>query len=86
MNHYTVEHVSFLSVNQVNIISGVIYIPDTEPRGILQISHGMCEYMGRYDRFMGWMANRGYIVAGHDHLGHGNSSEERDYGYFGKQD
>lgn len=86
MNHYTVEHVSFLSVNKVNCISGMIYIPEKKPKGILQISHGMCEYMGRYDRFMGWMADRGYIVAGHDHLGHGNSSDESDYGYFGKND
>lgn len=86
MNHYTIEHVSFLSVNQSNTISGVIYVPDSKPKGIVQISHGMCEYIGRYDRFMGYLADRGYIVAGHDHLGHGSSSDEAQYGYFGKED
>ena len=86
MNHYSVEHISFLSVNKVNTISGVIYVPDSTPKGILQISHGMCEYIGRYDRFMSFLANEGYIVAGHDHLGHGQSSEEGEYGYFGAKD
>ena len=86
MNHYSVEHISFLSVNQVNTINGVIYVPDSKPKGIVQISHGMCEYIGRYDRFMGFLADRGYIVAGHDHLGHGNSSDASEYGYFGAKD
>ena len=86
MNHYSVEHISFLSVNKINTISGVIYVPDSKPKGILQISHGMCEYIDRYDRFMSFLANKGYIVAGHDHLGHGQSSEEAEYGYFGAKD
>ena len=86
MSSYTVEHVTFPSHNLANTISGVIYIPDEAPRGILQISHGMCEYIGRYDSFMGYMAEQGFVVAGHDHLGHGATSEEKDYGFFGEQD
>ncbi len=86
MNNYTIEHISFPSTDAVSTISGVIYIPAGTPKGILQISHGMCEYIGRYDDFMGFMANQGFVVAGHDHLGHGDSSKETSYGYFGKED
>lgn len=86
MSNYTTRHVTFLSHNKINRISGVIYIPEGTPKAILQISHGMCEYIGRYDSFMGYMAQQGFIVAGNDHLGHGDSSEEADYGFFGEKD
>ncbi len=86
MENYTVKHISFLSSDGVSTISGQIYIPKAEPKGIIQICHGMCEYIGRYHRFMEDMANDGFIVAGHDHLGHGDSSSEENYGYFGEKD
>lgn len=43
------------------------------PKGIVQIAHGMCEHMGRYDAFAQVVAQSGYIVCGNDHLGHGHS-------------
>ncbi len=86
MENYTVEHISFLSSDGVSTISGQIYIPKTKPKGIIQISHGMCEYIGRYHRFMADLADSGFIVAAHDHLGHGDSSPEDRYGYFGDTD
>lgn len=48
------------------------YIID-RPKAILQIAHGMCEHMGRYDEFARVLANEGYLVCGNDHLGHGES-------------
>lgn len=86
MENYTLEHLSFLSSDGTTQISGLAYIPLGKPKGILQISHGMCEYIGRYHRFMADMANNGFIVCGHDHLGHGESSPEDQYGYFGEKD
>lgn len=43
------------------------------PRGIIQITHGMCEHIGRYDDFARFLVTRGFIVCGHDHIGHGRS-------------
>ena len=44
---------------------------DSEPRAVLQLTHGVAEYMARYDHFARFMAAQGFVVAGHDHLGHG---------------
>lgn len=86
MGNCITKRITFLSHNKINTISGVIYIPEGTPKGILQISHGMCEYIGRYDAFMRYMVQKGFIVAGNDHLGHGNSSREEEYGFFGEED
>ena len=57
------------STDGVHTLSGVVYIPDGEIKGLFQVVHGMQEYIGRYDRFMRDIASDGYIVFGHDHLG-----------------
>lgn len=44
-----------------------------ELRGIVQISHGMCEYFTRYTSFAKYLCSLGFIVCGNDHLGHGAS-------------
>ncbi|MBQ5754122.1 MAG: alpha/beta hydrolase, partial [Oscillospiraceae bacterium] len=63
----------------------LVSCPDVEPKAILQISHGMCEYSGRYLDFAGFMARQGYRVCLHDHLGHGETSDLPGGldGYFG---
>ncbi len=60
---------------------------DTEKKikGVLQIVHGMLEYMERYEELAQYMAAAGYFVVGHDHLGHGNSVNDlSELGYVGK--
>ena len=42
-----------------------------EPRGCVQVVHGMAEHRGRYARFAGRLAAAGYEVWAHDHRGHG---------------
>ena len=43
----------------------------------------MEEHIGRYADFAEFLADEGYIVFGHDHLGHGNTAKiKRDFGYF----
>ncbi len=57
--------------------------PDGEVSLVLQIVHGMAEHIERYDEFANYMANRGILVVGNDHLGHGKSVADREeYGYF----
>ena len=59
------------------------WLPEGEPVAVLQIIHGMNEYIRRYDAFATYMAERGCVVVGEDHLGHGESVPEGGtYGYF----
>ena len=76
-----------LSSDHRHILSGKVYVPDCEPKGIFQVVHGMTEHIGRYDSFMTEIAQEGYIVFGYDHLGHGHTVEnESEYGYISKKD
>ena len=43
------------------------------PKGVLQLNHGMVEYIDRYDAFARAAAGRGWLVVGMDFLGHGDS-------------
>lgn len=81
--------IRFKSSNAVNTVTGYYYTcPDTVPRAILQISHGMCEYIDRYADFAAFMAKNGFVVCGNDHLGHGQTSsgENGIDGYFADKD
>ena len=68
-------------------IHAISWIPEGEVRGVLQIAHGMVEFIDRYDRFAAFMADNGFYVVGNDHLGHGASvTDPSKYGYFAKHD
>lgn len=69
-------------------IHAVRYTPeDQEPVCVVQIIHGMAEYFERYEEFARFLTQRGCIVTGNDHLGHGKSvGEDGVYGYFCEQD
>ena len=75
------------SKDELTQIHAIEWIPEGEVRGVLQIAHGMVEFIDRYDRFAAFMAANGFYVVGNDHLGHGQSvTDESEYGYFAKQD
>lgn len=78
----------FDSSNGADKCAYYIYEPDTVSyRGIIQISHGMCEYIERYEHFADYLTSHGYIVCGNDHLGHGGSVKSADdLGYFAPKD
>ena len=62
-------------------------IPEDEVRAIVQLSHGMVEFIDRYKPLAEDLAGRGILVTGHDHLGHGGSIRTKDdYGYFAQPD
>lgn len=73
----------FNSSTGKNKIHARMCVPDTEPRAIVQIIHGIAEYIDRYDKFMSFLADNGIIAVGTDHLGHGKSIEsEEQTGFF----
>lgn len=83
MKKYTEKIASTDSKNNLNVI---IWETEKEPIGVLQIVHGMAEYIDRYDNFAKYMTEHGFNVIGHDHLGHGHSvSDEHDYGFFAEE-
>lgn len=50
------------------------FVPINVPvRAVVQIVHGMTEYLLRYTKIIDFLCENGFEVWGHDHLGHGNS-------------
>lgn len=78
------EDFTFLSADGKTQIHAVKWIPDSgEYDQILQITHGMIEYIERYAPFAEFLCTKGFLVVGHDHLGHGQSVRtQEDRGYF----
>ena len=81
------EELSYLSSNGVDTIKASLWTEDANsPQAVLQIVHGMSEYIGRYERFASFMAENGFAVCGNDHLGHGRSAATPDrLGFFAPQ-
>lgn len=55
-------------------------------RGIVQLSHGMVDYVGRYHALAEALCAGGWIFAGNCHLGHGKTAgKDEDLGFFADQ-
>lgn len=55
------------------------------PRGIVQLVHGMAEHIQRYDEFAQFLVGHGYLVCGHNQLGHGPELAEEARGNIDPQ-
>ena len=79
---------TFLSSNQTTNIHAIECIPENgQYTRVIQLVHGMLEYIERYLPFCEYLTSKGFIVVGHDHLGHGQSvNTPEDLGYFGEPD
>ena len=59
------------------------WTPEGQPKAVLQIVHGIAEFVERYDKFAEYLTGLGYVVVGEDHMGHGQSiNGEGIQGYF----
>lgn len=83
---YTVTTKKVPSSDGKNTLSGIIYMPDGEIRGLFHLVHGMTEYIGRYEPLLSAIASAGYLCFGFDNLGHGNTAAEGDLGYIASHD
>ncbi len=62
-----------------------VYTPE-KPKALLMLSHGMCEYIERYEQFARFLCDNDIAFCGNDHIGHGNSVTSDDMlGYFGQE-
>lgn len=76
----------YMSQDGKTQIHAVEWLPDEEPKAILQIAHGVTEYILRYEEFAKFLTEKGIAVVGNDHLGHGKSiSENAEPMYFGPE-
>ncbi len=68
-------------------IAAYKWLPDGEPRAVVQIVHGMAEHMKRYTKLAEYLTALGYAVYGEDHAGHGASINGKGIkGYFAPED
>ena len=64
-------------------IHGCRWAPEGEIRGVVQILHGIAEFVERYDDFAEFLNSHGFLVVAEDHMGHGQSiNGEGIQGYF----
>lgn len=79
------ENFTYASADQKTNIHAVRWMPESGcVCAVLQITHGMIEFIERYEEFAQYIVEQGFLVVGHDHLGHGQSVvSESEWGYFG---
>lgn len=81
------EEFTFDSRDGQSKIHALRWVPEGKVICILQIVHGMAEYIERYEEMAQYFAGKGILVTGDDHLGHGRSvAKGGTYGYFCSQD
>lgn len=82
------EEFTYDSRDNITKIHAIRWVPQKgEIKGVIQIVHGMVEHIDRYDEFARFLTEKGFVVVGNDHLGHGESiNDEKNRGYFCKKD
>lgn len=79
------EELSFKSADEVTTIHGYCWKPEGRPKAVVQVCHGMVEYIERYEELAERLCAQGYVVYGADTLGHGRSVVNKNcFGYFGE--
>ncbi|MDD3920398.1 MAG: alpha/beta fold hydrolase [Eubacteriales bacterium] len=83
----TAQNITYPSATGECTIHATLWLPEGEPRAVLQIAHGMAEHIERYAGFAAFLNENGIAVAANDHAGHGKSiKNEKMLGYFAKED
>lgn len=78
---------NYASADTKTTIHACMWIPEAcEPKGVIQIAHGVTEYIKRYEPFAEYFTEKGYVVVGNDHIGHGKSiAKSSEPMYFGPE-
>lgn len=59
------------------------WTPEGEPKAVVQLVHGIAEFIERYDTFAEFLTRQGFVVVAEDHMGHGQSiNGDGIQGYF----
>lgn len=73
MSDVTFRERTYLSADGETTVHAYVWAPEA-PRAVVQLSHGMCEYVTRYRAWAERFAAAGFVFCGNDHLGHGNTA------------
>lgn len=81
------QEFTYSSADGVHAVHAAQWLPDEEPpRAVVQLVHGVSEYIMRYDHFANYLAAQGIAVVGGDLLGHGaTASGAEEYGFLGEK-
>ena len=83
----TEKHFTFPSADRQTQIHAIRWEPEGRPVAVVQIVHGMQEFIDRYADFAYFLNEQGFLVVGHDHLGHGGSvTSPEKMGFFAERD
>ncbi|CAM3323987.1 alpha/beta hydrolase [Pseudomonas floridensis] len=63
-----------------------VWLPDTAPRAVMMVAHGMAEHSGRYARLGAALSAAGIALYAHDQRGHGKTALQGRLGHFANQD
>ena len=74
------HEVKFNSFNKRDTVYGWVYVPAAQPKGIVQLIHGMEEHQERYEPFVSFLNENGYTVVTSNMRGHGDDAPT--LGYF----
>lgn len=87
MSDVVFEQAGFLSADGKTRVAAYFWTPaEGKPLAVLQLSHGMCEYIQRYDAWARRFVEAGFAVCGNDHLGHGSTAPDLNgLGYTAKR-
>lgn len=78
-------HGTFKSSSGLCDVHYYFYLPE-KPKAAVILSHGMCEYIERYEEFAQFLCDSDIVLCGCDHIGHGSSVEnEEGLGWFGEK-
>lgn len=78
---------TFPSANGLYQVQYCIYRPSGKPRALIQLVHGMAEYLERYEEYIENYTRQGFLVFGTTHIGHkGSVDTDEHLGYFGAKD
>ena len=81
------ERFFFDSATGLCRIAAYKWLPEGEPKAVVQLVHGMAEYAMRYDELARYLNGLGYAVYANDHAGHGESiNGEGKKGFFAYED
>lgn len=74
---------TFASSNGHDTVRAYQWLPKGKPSAVVQLAHGMTEYMKNYEEFAGYLTENGFAVVGMDYIGHGRTvPDKKELGHF----
>lgn len=82
------QEYTYPSSDGIHTIYADIYAPrDRAPRAVVQLCHGMVDFVRRYEMLASALVKSGIVLAGNNHLGHAKSAgTPEDFGFFADRD